>query len=178
MLLIVDCDLFFPSTVIYSCALTLPFDFQVTFRPLYLILPTYMLLSYMYINIYIYMSHVYMCALLVLFTIILSDPPKKPVSKHHVYWSISYSACVATRWLHYVHSWSFKPPRCDNPRSKRLGGWKGEKCWKNSLNSWAGNGNENLNVKLKCECEICRFLLTATLKMVRVFFLREGRFFL
>lgn len=61
MLLIVDCDLFFPSTVIYSCALTLPFDFQVTFRPLYLILPTYMLLSYMYINIYIYVACLYVC---------------------------------------------------------------------------------------------------------------------
>ena len=51
MLLIVDCDLSFPSTVIYSCALTLPFDFQVTFRPLYLILPTYMLLYICHMSI-------------------------------------------------------------------------------------------------------------------------------
>lgn len=119
VLLIVDCDLFFPSTVIYSCALTLPFDFQVTLRPLNLILPTYMLLYYIYICV----TCLYVCVACFVHHYSFW-PPKKTVSKHYVYWSISYSACVATRWLPYVHSWSSKPPRCDNPRSKRLGGWK------------------------------------------------------
>ena len=61
-------------------------------------------------------------------------------------------------------------------------GWavgKGEKCWTNSLNSWAGNGNENLNVKFNNGksffFEGRSVFFVTDLQKLCVFFWGEGR---